>query len=247
MLTLTSPGPTPAPSPPTIPDARPADIRHLVVIGHPGPASFNHSVANAYADTVISYGQTAIVRDLYATGFDPLLKPFERPGTPGFRLSPDVETELAEVRRAAVIVLVYPIWFGTPPAIIKGYVERVLGSGLPPRRCNGAEGEPELAGKDLVILSTSGTTRPWLEESGQWLGLRQAFDLYLQTVFHLASVEHIHADAIVAPLEPSYAAECLANVEQQARITCARLLSAAHSRRKCALLDQYFTQQARHA
>jgi NAD(P)H dehydrogenase (quinone) len=209
------------------PSARPTDIRHLIVLGHPDPASFNHAVAQTYRSAVEACGQSVVMRDLYDIGFDPLLKAHERAGKPGFHLSADVEVELEEVRQAAVIVLIYPIWFGMPPAIIKGYVERVLGAEMPPRKARGSEQRAPVAGKDLLIFSTSATTRPWLEENGQWLGLRQTFDMYLQTIFNLAKVEHVHADAIVNELLPHYAGECLAIVEEQARVTCARLLSAA--------------------
>lgn len=65
--------------------------RHAVILAHPNPASFNGLVANSYCDAVHACGQEAIVRDLYALGFDPLLKDGERPGATGFHLSTDVE------------------------------------------------------------------------------------------------------------------------------------------------------------
>ena len=112
--------------------ARPADIRHPVVLGHSEPASFNHAITQTYRSAVEACGQMVVTRDLYEIDFDPLLKAHEQPGKPGFHLSNDVDVELEEVRQAAVIVLIYPIWFGMRPAIIKGYVERVLGADLPP-------------------------------------------------------------------------------------------------------------------
>lgn len=230
--------PSPAAHVSAAPSARPADIRHLVVLAHPDPGSFNHAIAQTYRSAVEACGQTVVMRDLYEIGFDPLLKAHERPGSPGFHLSADVEAELEEVRQAAVIVLIYPIWFGMPPAIIKGYVERVLGAEVPPRKAQESEKRAHVAGKDLLILSTSATTRAWLEENGQWLGLRQTFDVYLETIFNLAKVVHVHADAIVNKLLPVYASECLANVEEQARVTCARLLSIAHERQKRVLLHR---------
>ncbi|WP_454887510.1 NAD(P)H-dependent oxidoreductase [Sphingomonas oryzagri] len=60
--------------------------RHVVILAHPNPGSFNGLVADAYCDAVRTCGQEAIVRDLYALGFDPALKDHERPGRPGFAL-----------------------------------------------------------------------------------------------------------------------------------------------------------------
>lgn len=60
------------------PSARPTDIRHLVVIGPPGPASFVHAVAQTCRSAVEACGQSVVMRALYDVGFDPLLKAHER-------------------------------------------------------------------------------------------------------------------------------------------------------------------------
>lgn len=217
-------------------DANPAHLRHLVIVGHPAPGSFNHALAAAYCEAVQAWGQVAVLRDLYVAGFDPLLRADERPETPAFRLSPDVVDELAEIERASAIVLVYPIWFGMPPAVITGYVDRVLGAGFSAWQIRAGEDNPLLAGKQLVLLTTSGSTLPWLAERGQWHGLREAFDFYLESIFSFANCEHEHFESIVAPLLPSYAAECLGRAADRARATCSVLLSEAHKREKCAKL-----------
>src|SRR5579863_9114538 len=107
--------------------------RHIVIRCHPEPESFNAAMAKAYCAEVESHGHETIVRDLYAMAFDPVLKARERPGM-AFQPMPDVETELAIIGGGDVFVLFYPIWFGGPPAILKGYVERVLGSGAMPQQ-----------------------------------------------------------------------------------------------------------------
>lgn len=216
--------------------ADPARIRHLVVIGHPAADSFTHAAAAAYCAAVRACGQAVTVRDLYATGFDPLLKANERPGAADFRLSDDVIAELAHVEAASAIVLFYPIWFGMPPAIIAGYVERVLGAGFSARQVHAGERHDLLSGKPFILVTTSASTLPWLAEHGQWQGLREAFDFYLESIFGFASCDHEHFDAIVTPLLPSYAADCIERTRLRARLTCSSLLSAAHHRQKQAKL-----------
>jgi NAD(P)H dehydrogenase (quinone) len=217
----------------------PQAIEHLIVIGHPAERSFNHALADAYASAVKSCGQSAVIRDLYAAGFDPLLRADERPEAPGFALSDDVKAELALIEPASVIVLVYPIWFGLPPAAIVGYVDRVLGAGLTAKAIRRNEGHPLLAGKRLVLVSTSGATQPWLSQQGQWHGLHEAFDRYLETIFSLDACEHEHFDSIVTPLHPTYAAECLERAGERARMVCSALLAAAHARRRRARLSLF--------
>ncbi|MEI9928828.1 MAG: NAD(P)H-dependent oxidoreductase [Sphingomonas sp.] len=207
----------------------PEDIRHLVVLGHPDPASFNATVAATYCEEIRRCGQGAVLRDLYAIGFDPLLKADERPETPGFEPARDVRHELDLVARSAAITLVYPLWFGMPPAIIKGYIDRVLGAGFMAQGIPAGARPPFLHGQRLVILSSSASTRPWLDELGQWVSLRQAFDSYLTTIFAFESCEHQHFDAIARGLKPRFIDEYLEQVRQQARKTCSELLSERHA------------------
>lgn len=68
-------------------ERREPPIRHLIVLGHPGPDGFNHAVAAAYGNAVRACGQQAVLRDLYSLDFDPRLSAAERSasgqGTPG--------------------------------------------------------------------------------------------------------------------------------------------------------------------
>src|SRR5690606_5110372 len=110
-----------------------------------------------------------VVRDLYRLGFDPVLQDEERHGHP----ATDVAAEWAVLGKADVFVLVYPIWFGAPPAMLKGYIDRVFGAG----RVLGGGGEGgRLAGTRLVSLTASGTMRAWLSEKGVLGSLRTVFD-----------------------------------------------------------------------
>ncbi|MGC6400247.1 NAD(P)H-dependent oxidoreductase [Sphingomonas sp. FW199] len=210
-------------------DGRESQIRHLIVLGHPGPAGFNHAVAAAYGDTVRACGQEAVVRDLYILGFNPCLTAAERSTSGRGALGEDVKIELDHIRDCEVIVLVYPIWFGMPPAIVKGYVDRVFGAGFAADNLKTLTPHPLLHGKQLIIFSSSASTRPWLEERGQWQSLHQAFDLYLQTVFGFCETQHVHFDAVVEGGATQHVEECLASVEERARKLCAALL---HGRRR---------------
>jgi NAD(P)H dehydrogenase (quinone) len=207
----------------------PRDIGHLVLLGHPAPGSFNHSMAMAYCAAVRDCGQSATLRDLYAIGFNPLLGAAERPDSAGFTPAPDVEAELDLIRASQVITLVYPIWFGMPPAIIKGYVDRVFGAGFAAHDIKAGSPHPLLHGKRLVILSSSAATRPWLDQQGQWESLRQAFDTYLTTIFSLHSCDHLHFDAVVSGLGAQIVREDIAKVEEQARKTCSQILAERHA------------------
>jgi NAD(P)H dehydrogenase (quinone) len=102
-------------------------MKHAVIAAHPDPNSFTLSLARIWCDAAAAKGHDAQLRDLYAMGFDPLLKSFEIAGRKGFTPGEDVKAERAALGDVDVFVFVYPFWINTPPAILKGYIERVFG------------------------------------------------------------------------------------------------------------------------
>jgi len=119
----------------------PKPLRHAIIASHPDANSFTLAIARDYAEAVRSHGHEAIVRDLYQRGFDPVLNLEERNGEPGA----DVLAEWETLGEIDVFVLVYPIWFGAPPAMIKGYIDRVFGAG----RTRGSSERGRAAGRAL--------------------------------------------------------------------------------------------------
>ena len=199
-------------------------FRHALILAHPDPMSFNRAVADTYADAVRKLGHDVVVRDLYAMGFDPVLKANERPTIEGHQISEDVAREIELMRECDVYVLVYPIWFGTPPAMLKGYIERVMGSGINPRDVEERTANSFMAGKRLVSFTTSAMSEPWLNEQGQWLSLRCIFDHYLTRAFGMLPDDHVHFPNVTTGMPKLWAQRHLYQVEEQARKTCATLL-----------------------
>jgi len=194
---------------------------HAVILGHPASESFNAAAAQAYCDAVRSCGHTFVVRDLYGMQFDPVLTDRERGGEmPGERAA-DIECEVRFIRSADVFVLVYPIWYGSPPAMIKGYIERVFGAGFGHRMSRTGDPHPWLNGKALLSITTSGSPIQWLERRGVRAALTTLFDDYLADVFSMATTEHLHIPGVVEGLGGNQFAAKLARVTEQARATCA--------------------------
>ena len=198
--------------------------KHVVILCHPRSDSFNATVAEGYCAAVREIGHEVVLRDLYRMGFDPVLKADEQPGSVNHSMSADVAHELELLAGVSVLVLVYPIWFGTPPAMLKGYVERVLGSGFSHQAIRG-RARHRLVGTHMLSLTSSGTTKQWLEEQGAWMSLRVVFDLYLEKAFSLTSADHVHFSAVVTGLKDRYVRECLEEVRQAARKVSSIVLS----------------------
>jgi putative NADPH-quinone reductase len=136
-------------------------VRILVLLGHPQPGSFNHALARMVVSTLEDEGHEVVFHDLYAEGFDPVMTAAEIP-TDG-RLEREISRHCEELVAAEGIVVVHPNWWGQPPAILKGWIDRVVRPEVAYRFLDGdsGEGTPEglLKATTAVVLNTS-NTRP---------------------------------------------------------------------------------------
>jgi NAD(P)H dehydrogenase (quinone) len=107
-------------------------MRVVVVLAHPDPHSFNHAIAAAAASALTSAGHEVTLLDLYAEGFRAAMSPAERLAYHSDRplLDPMAERHADIVKRAEALVFVYPTWWSTMPAILKGWLERVMVPGV---------------------------------------------------------------------------------------------------------------------
>jgi NAD(P)H dehydrogenase (quinone) len=199
--------------------------RHVVILAHPDPTSFNAAVAQAYCEAVRECGQEAILRDLYALNFDPILRNDERPDRHGCEIAADVQAEVAAIKDCDVIAFIYPIWFGLPPAIMKGYVDRVIGAGVTPRQVRDRTGAGPLTANHMISITTSGARNAWLEEQGQTESLRELSSRYLVRAFSMKSAHYLHFGSIVEGLAKRFADEHLCDVREKARTVCATVAS----------------------
>jgi NAD(P)H dehydrogenase (quinone) len=105
-------------------------MKHVIVVAHPGPDSSNLAMARAYQAAALRAGAQVVLRDLYRMGFDPRLAEAELPRPAGFEPGADVKAERALIADADVFVFVYPLWFDSPPAMLKGHDHEVGAASL---------------------------------------------------------------------------------------------------------------------
>jgi putative NADPH-quinone reductase len=98
-----------------------------LILGHPNPGSFNHALAGAARDALAAAGHECWFHDLYQEKFDPVMGADEIPR--GAVMPPLVEQHARELEAAGGLVIVHPNWWCQPPAILKGWVDRVLRPG----------------------------------------------------------------------------------------------------------------------
>jgi len=130
-----------------------------VILAHPGPGSLNHAIAEAAVEELRLHAHRVVFHDLYQEGFPPLLTGDEIASGAG--LPPEVSAHCREIAGADGIVIVHPDWWGQPPAILTGWVDRVLRPGVAYSflEGDGGEGVPVglLVAKTAIVFNTANT------------------------------------------------------------------------------------------
>ena len=134
-------------------------MRISVILAHPDKESFNHAVASTVLDQLEKNGHGVAFHDLYAENFDPLLVCEEI--SKEAVLPEPVKSYCEEVRQADGIIVIHPNWWGQPPAILKGWIDRVIRPGIAYEFLDGDSGEgiPKglLKAEAAVVFNTSNT------------------------------------------------------------------------------------------
>jgi len=107
-------------------------MRVAVVVAHPNPDGFSHAIARTATSALRNAGHEVTVLDLYAEGFRTAMTFEERHAYHGDDpiRDPMVRRHADVVMQAQALVFVYPTWWSTVPAILKGWLERVLVPGV---------------------------------------------------------------------------------------------------------------------
>ena len=170
-------------------------MKHAIIIAHPKARSFTASVADAYVRACGALGHGTVIRDLYSLSFDPCLKAGELPFAENFAPEPDVIAERALLKDCDVFAFFYPLWLNSPPAIAKGYLERVFGFGFAYGE-GGHSYNPLLKGRKLINFSSSGAPTAWLDHTGALGAIQTLFDNAFAELCGMTLLPHIHFGSI---------------------------------------------------
>lgn len=118
----------------------------FIVHAHPEPQSFSAAMCLTATEQLRQLGHEVRVSDLYVAGFNPVASAADfgtrknpdylnyaleqRHAQEAGTLAPDIQAELAKLLWCDLLILNFPIYWCAPPAILKGWIDRVLVSGV---------------------------------------------------------------------------------------------------------------------
>ena len=130
-----------------------------VILGHPDINSFNYAIADTVVKVLRHSGHEVTFHDLYREDFPPVIPVEEIPKN--VPLPNIVDKHCREIAETEGIIFVHPNWWGQPPAILKGWIDRVLRPGVSYEFEDGDSGEGVpiglLKARAALVFTTSNT------------------------------------------------------------------------------------------
>lgn len=138
----------------------------LVISAHPTNESFVGTLRSAVLEELVQNNHEIRHHDLYAEEFNPVFSSYERLNHVGdieekLQNLPDLRTHVKDIQWAEALVLVYPTWWSGQPAILKGWIDRVLMNEVAWVLPEGANRiRPLLTNiRKIVVVTTHGSTK----------------------------------------------------------------------------------------
>lgn len=141
-------------------------MKILVISAHPSNESFVASLRTAVLEELTEMNHEIRHHDLYAEEFNPVFSAYERLNHVGnielkLQNLPDLRIHVEDIQWAEALVLVYPTWWSGQPAILKGWIDRVLMNEVAWVLPDGATRiRPLLTNiRKVVVVTTHGSTK----------------------------------------------------------------------------------------
>ena len=181
-------------------------MKVLYVFAHPEPKSFNAAMKDTALAALKENGHEVKLSDLYAMEFNPVLKASDFPErrNPDFfnafleaikasktgAFSPDIKEEMEKVKWADLLIFQFPIYFTAMPAIMKGWIDRVLapGFGFNPVT-NSAYDTGLFKGKSAILAFTTGSPKETYSEGGAHGDINKHLESITRCVFEFMGMK----------------------------------------------------------
>lgn len=141
-------------------------MQHLIVYAHPNPKSFSATIRELIEQLSSDLGNKVITRDLYKMKFNPVLSAEDFQAISKGKIPADIKQEQSTIAGSDLITLIFPLWWTGYPAVLKGWIDRVLLNGFAYQHSAKDGIKPLLTGKKIQIITTMGAAVEEYERNG---------------------------------------------------------------------------------
>lgn len=140
-------------------------MKAVIVFAHPGENSFNHAILQRAVNACQRRGISVTLRNLYQMNFQPVLSEQDMQRIEAKQVSPDVAEEQQLIAACDMLVMIFPVWWWGPPAILKGWIDRVFTNGF---AFHYQEKGPVglLLGKQAALFTTTRESQAEMKKAG---------------------------------------------------------------------------------
>lgn len=171
-------------------------MKNLVVLAHPIEDSFNAALAKSVVEGLEAKGDEVIFKDLYKMNFDPTLTVQEMAEVRSGSTRDDIKIEQEAVMQCDNFIFIYPLWWASLPAMLKGYIDRVFSYGFAYAFTEQGGVDGLLKGKSVLNITTQGTPNEYYEASGMFDALNKTIDSGIFEFCGVKVKEHIFLGGI---------------------------------------------------
>lgn len=134
-------------------------MKVLTVMTHPRTNSLTFAITDRFVQGLQDAGHETEVLDLHRSGFNPVLWEEDEPDWSGKSkvYSPEVEAEIKRMKNHDALAYIFPIWWYSVPAMLKGYIDRVWNNGF-------AYGSSKLHHQQVLWLGLAGASLDHFEK-----------------------------------------------------------------------------------
>lgn len=161
-----------------------------IILAHPSRGSFNHAIAKACSKALKEMGHSVKLHDLYKENFDPILTSEEIPKDG--ETNDIIDKYCKEIIQTDGIIIIHPNWWGQPPAILKGWIDRVFRPGVAYEFKDGDQGDGVpiglLEAKAGIVFNTSNTSRDREEN----IFLDPLETIWKNCIFYLCGIKNFY-------------------------------------------------------
>jgi len=179
----------------------------LVVFAHPNPKSYCGALRDITVQKLTSMGFKVIESDLYKMNFQAVFTLKEVNAEPkegvsvseemlktvqAHKIESDVQVEIDKIQSASYIIFIAPTWWGTVPAILKGWFDRVLLKGAAFDVPYGVFEGGYFKGKKCLLVTSTGWPKDYFAKEGKGAGGQTIEENYwhiIQGVFSFCGME----------------------------------------------------------